>query len=177
MLESKLIASNRLRKEGRWPEASTWRDAEKKRLRAEGMNKIDSNEAAWVNMSEEFPPIDMPQPEKKVQLPPKPKKEEKADVVDLVECDEFDDYDGTTDISGDIAWVYTNLCLNDIKPSDSPGPGAWGLLAWARENRNRFFEQMIPKSKLIDKEDKSVQECYAQIADIHAMIANCVDDE
>jgi hypothetical protein len=46
MTESKIVATDRLRKEGRWEEASLWRDNKRKQLRAEGKSKTDANDAS-----------------------------------------------------------------------------------------------------------------------------------
>ena len=57
MTESKIVATDRLRKEGRWEEASLWRDQKRKQLRGDGKhNRAESNAAAWTAMIEEFPP-------------------------------------------------------------------------------------------------------------------------
>jgi hypothetical protein len=60
-----------------------------------------------------------------------------------------------------------------VNPEDAPSLGAWALLKWARENRNRFFEQVLPKAKIIEKQAKDEEarlEDEAQIVDIHKMI-------
>ena len=57
MTESKIDATDRLRKDGRWAEASIWRDQKRMQLRADGKhNRAESNEAAWNAMIEQFPP-------------------------------------------------------------------------------------------------------------------------
>jgi hypothetical protein len=58
MTESKIGATDRLRKEGRWEEASLWRDEKRKQLRADGKhNRAESNAAAWDAMIEQFRPL------------------------------------------------------------------------------------------------------------------------
>jgi hypothetical protein len=57
MTESKIVATERLRKEGRWDEASLWRDKKRKQLRADGQARAESNEAAWDAMIKQFPPL------------------------------------------------------------------------------------------------------------------------
>jgi hypothetical protein len=58
MTESKIVATDRLRKEGRWEEASLWRDEKRKQLRTDGKhNRAESNAAAWDAMIEQFPPL------------------------------------------------------------------------------------------------------------------------
>jgi hypothetical protein len=104
-----------------------------------------------------------------------PSKGSLSNVVELLEFDP-EDYDSPTDISGDIAWTYDNMARMGVEPKDAPGSGAWSMLVWARENPNRFFEQMLPKSKLIEKEaeeDIDRLEDEAQIVDIHKMLEEC----
>jgi hypothetical protein len=167
MPESKIGATDRLRKEGRWAEASLWRDEKRKQLRAEGLSKAEANEASWQAMIEQFPPLET--------TVDGPSKGSLSNVVELVDFDP-DNYDSPTDISGDIAWTYANLARKGVEAEDAPGSGAWSMLVWARENPNRFFEQMLPKSKLIEKEaeeDIDRLEDEAQIVDIHKMIEEC----
>jgi hypothetical protein len=58
MTESKIVATDRLRKEGRWEEASLWKDEKRKQLRTDGKhNRAESNAAAWDAMIEQFPPL------------------------------------------------------------------------------------------------------------------------
>jgi hypothetical protein len=48
-----------------------------------------------------------------------------------------------------------------------------GSIEMARENRNRFFEQVLPKAKIIEEqveEDEAHKEDLAQLEDIHKMI-------
>jgi hypothetical protein len=45
----------RLRREGRWPEASAFRDAERKRLRAAGGTRKQAVDKSWQRMLERFP--------------------------------------------------------------------------------------------------------------------------
>ncbi|WP_231936490.1 hypothetical protein, partial [Bythopirellula polymerisocia] len=45
----------------------------------------------------------------------------------------------------DATWAYDRLAVADVEPSDAPSPGAWSLLNWAKQNQDRFFEQIMPK--------------------------------
>ena len=162
MTESKIVATDRLRKEGRWEEASLWRDNNRKQFRAEGKSKTDANDASWQAMIEQFPPLQTDGPSKGSL----------SNVVELLDFDS-DDYNGSTNLSRDIEWTYENLAMKGIEAKDAPSLGVWSMLVWARDNPNRFFEQMLPKSKLIEKhaeEDIGRQEDKAQIADIHKLI-------
>ena len=92
MIESKIVATDRLRRESRWAEASVWRDEKRKQLRADGQTKADSNEASWDAMIEQFPP-----------LPPSeyaPTVGSSTDGLELVDVGP-DDYDGQPDLARD----------------------------------------------------------------------------
>jgi hypothetical protein len=160
MAESKITATDRLRREGRWEEASLWRDDKRKQLRAEGQTKTEANEASWQAMTEAFPPLPITS-------------DESPDTVELLD---LDSYDSQPDMSRDILWVYENLARKGVAAKDAPGLGAWGLLQWARKFSNRFFEQVLPKARAVEKEaeeDIARQEDEAQIEDIHKMIEEC----
>ena len=79
MNESKLDISNRLRREGRWAEASLFKDGIIKELRADGLKRPEAQAQAWEQMAERFPPLDIPEadepgtdfmPEEIAGLPP-----------------------------------------------------------------------------------------------------------
>ena len=112
MLESKCTATNRLRREGRWEEASLWRDQKRHELRAEGQNRTESNEAAWQAMIDQFPP-----------LPPSECQPSGGDpAIQLLDIDP-NSYDGKSGCAGDIAWAYTNLWVKSAEPNQAPARG------------------------------------------------------
>jgi hypothetical protein len=57
MNESKIGLTERLRREGRWAEASRFKDQTVKTLRGEGMKRAEAGEAAWRRMAEAYPPL------------------------------------------------------------------------------------------------------------------------
>lgn len=57
MKESRIEATPRLQREGRWAEASLFRDQVRSRLRAEGKTRAEANDAAWEAMTEAYPPL------------------------------------------------------------------------------------------------------------------------
>ena len=58
MQEHELKEYQRLRAEGRWNAASEFREAERKRLRAAGLNRQEAREEAWEAMLDKYPPLD-----------------------------------------------------------------------------------------------------------------------
>ena len=57
-LESKIAATHRLQRNGRWDQASLFRERERNRLRSEGWKRADAREEAWRLMIERFQPGD-----------------------------------------------------------------------------------------------------------------------
>jgi len=62
MSESKIGLTERLRQEGRWGEASKFKDQTVKKLRGEGMKRAEAAEEAWRRMAEAYPPLAAPGP-------------------------------------------------------------------------------------------------------------------
>ena len=132
MTESKINLTHRLEREGRWDEASRFKDEHIAKLRAEGKNRKEAQQAAWEALERQFPPSEV-----------KPVgSEEGAYPADLIETGAL----GSSDFHGDAKWVYQHIAVADVKPEDAPTPGAWALLKWAKRNEDRFFEQVMPKA-------------------------------
>lgn len=55
--ESRVTMLNRLKAEGRWEEASLFKDRVISELRMEGMRKIEAGETAWREVARMFPPL------------------------------------------------------------------------------------------------------------------------
>jgi hypothetical protein len=52
-----------------------------------------------------------------------------------------------TDIR-DVFWYYDRLDDPGVQPADAPSLGAWHLLGWAREHRDRFYTSLLPRALL-----------------------------
>lgn len=57
LCESKIDLTDRLRNEGRWAEASEFRDECRQALQDQGTRRRDANQQAWAMMAKEFPPL------------------------------------------------------------------------------------------------------------------------
>lgn len=140
-MESKIEVTDRLRREGRWDAACRFRDELKRRLQAEGRTRKEANEQAWQAMIAEFPPLPGDEP---------------LDYADDELGEPANDGD-TVDIVADLRWVYRTLGRKRVQPNDPPpGPGALGLLRWARANQTRFYDTLVPK--LATRADEAEQE-------------------
>jgi len=56
--ESKIAATHRIQADGRWEEASLFRDERRKKYKTQGLKRAEANEKAWQAMIDEFPPED-----------------------------------------------------------------------------------------------------------------------
>lgn len=143
MNESKSQLTNRLRREGRWEEASLFKDEEIRRLRAEGLKRPEAQTAAWAAMEQRYPPSALETPEDH-----EAKSWNGLSQLPSCESDSF---------FQDAIWVYEHLASSDVTPGDAPHAGAWALLLWARGNRDRFFEQIMPKAYAANQKAKEEQ--------------------
>jgi len=166
--ESKIDISNRLRREGRWGEASLWKDNKIKELRAGGMKRPEAQDAAWEAVEEAYPPIEIPEPED----------DESAEVFSAEELVNLPP--GTLgEFVADAEWVYANLSVAHANIEAAPSTGAVGLLGWARANQNDFYGKVLaralqlrleqPDPKQAEKENlahaKSLQERIGHLVD------------
>lgn len=145
MHESKSELTDRLRREGRWTEASRYRDKVRNELKVQGVKRSEASERAWEAMADEYPPLEgsagcaagtsfgIP------KVPDGPEAQE--ELRWLIEATSEDDID----LGRDIRWVYEHLWDEGVTPAAAPGGGAWALLKWARANPNDFFRQVLPK--------------------------------
>ncbi len=70
--ESKIELTTRLRAEGRWAEASKFKDETVKSLRASGMKRNEAGDLAWQRMAEAYPPVPAAKPTCKPAVPEHP---------------------------------------------------------------------------------------------------------
>lgn len=174
MTESKIEITERLRGEGRWSEASRYKDETLRGLRAEGMKKAEAAEEAWRRMAEKFPPQAAPVPCEVGEagaLSPEVVSAEDIDIDALI--DRIGD--PRPDLVRDTIWAYEHLVDRRTKPSDAPTAGAWALLQWARRYQNRFFEMVLPKAmnaRTQDDEDAAnVRRERMALAEIEELLA------
>ena len=144
MDESKIELTHRLEREGRWSEASLWKDQHIASLRGEGMPRKEAQQAAWEALEKRFPPVESEEESSPLEAFP----EGLADLPDS----------STEDFVKDALWVYSRLGMANVKPSDAPSPGAWSLLRWAKRNEDRFFEVIMPKVMAAKNRIKEAEE-------------------
>ena len=70
--ETKIAATHRLQKDGRWDQACRFRERHREALRAQGLTRKESRERSWQLMIERFEPVDQrlaPVADDTVQVP------------------------------------------------------------------------------------------------------------
>ena len=150
MKESKYDLTVRLRKEGRWAEASLFKDNEIRRLRAEGVViRSECNDKAWELMEEKYPPL--------------PVAEVESEVTQAIAVDPnpWTDLPSDADFNEEVRWVHQQYALIveetprgrvihwDRATKPPPSHGARSLALWAADNRNNrtaFYKDVLPKA-------------------------------
>lgn len=185
MNESKIVVTERLRREGRWAEASKFKDAAAADFRASGMTRTEANEAAWNATAEKFPPSSPeraergsgPQDDASAVSPPIP-------WGDLPTEAHFDD---------EVRWVHQQYILIvedspsgriihwDRATTEPPSTGACSLALWAADNRTAFYKDLLPKTIAKagggsrELEDQITEHDEQLIADINALLKHFQD--
>jgi hypothetical protein len=152
MEESKINITHRLQKDGRWDGASKFKDEFIAKSRSEGMNRAESRQAGWEAMEKKYPPLSNPLKTSQSDSP-----DPEFDMKLRDQCDST-----FTAVHKDILWAYNNFEVSDVSPNEAPSRGAWGLMMWGRENRDKFFSQIfsrvIVNEKYIEEEKENERE-------------------
>lgn len=175
MTESKIDLTDRLRREGRWGEASKFKDTALADFRAKGMKRDEAAEAAWAAMAEAYPPLPTLEPEPEPEPPGESAGVDPSDGMEVLP--EWIADAAPVDLSADIRWVYSQLENKRVRPDQAPNAGAWSLLVWARKYQSRFFEQLLPKALAKGTDDgEGVKREKRRIEDIELLIAKLEED-
>jgi hypothetical protein len=81
------------------------------------------------------------------------KKESDKDGIELFDADMFEDKAGVT-ANEELRWIFENMRLEGVEPTDAPSIGAYSLLMHLRTNAQamqKFYDSLWPK--LLAKED------------------------
>ena len=155
MNESKIELTERLRREGRWPEASKFKDEALRKLRGDGMTKAEAGQAAWGGHGEGVPAPghatqSLPQT---FRQPPSPRRLLAAGVKDGQAPLTFPRFPRPSgNLSG---WAAPEPQLDEEAVEGSGHSG--GVLrdpqddiGWALANRNRCIRMFLGKPTVID---------------------------
>jgi len=182
--ESKLICTQRLKKEGRWEEATLFKDEVLRELHEQKIWGAKARDLAWQELMRMFPPLppkeEEPQ-EKKMSAESKACAEAESSALPAIEAEAMEkmlENVSPIDLPGDIRWVYSQLENKGVRPDQAPSAGAWSLLGWARKYQSRFFEQLLPKSlaKASD-DDVAVKREKRRIEEIEAILERLAEQE
>jgi hypothetical protein len=146
--ETKAEAMHRLQREGRWEQASAYRQEVRQQQRAQGHTKAEARDAAWAAMLKEFPPLEADGEASKHVEPSGPM--ELVESVGL-SAEELDQLRGRTrgrevDWVRSVVWAFEALGQETVLPSDAPTPGTWALYGWAKQSANKFYETVLPRA-------------------------------
>jgi hypothetical protein len=152
MTESKIALTERLRREGRWAEASKFKDAAVADFRANGMTRAEANEAAWTATAERFPP---PSPEETLaESVAGTGKVSPTNVTPIP----WHDLPTEPSFNDEVRWVHQQYIVIieesprgriihwDRATTKPPSTGACALASWAAENRTAFYKDLLPKT-------------------------------
>ncbi len=153
MQEHELKEYHRLRAEGRWNAASEFREAERKRLRAAGLNRQEAREESWEAMLEKFPPLDEQIPHGEPALE-SDRWDEADDDSELELGDQTRQAqiaeelrqlhlltnDQPTDADRDINFAYRTMGLSTVTPLMAPSGAAWCWYLYACKEPSKFLE-------------------------------------
>lgn len=184
MTESRIELTERLRAEGRWAEASNFRETARADFRAKKMSRQDAVEAAWEAMAEAYPPLSV------AEAPANPGALEAA--ATHAPPVPWPDLPTDADFGEEVRWVHQQYIRiveegprgrvihwdrASVKP---PSTGACSLARWAAENRTAFYKDMLPRimAKVDDgaEEEANIRRERMAIEEIRGLLAEMLQD-
>jgi len=170
MDESQIVATDRLRIEGRWEEASLYRDQMRKQLRAEGKSKAEAREASWAAMLVKFSPL----PAEVCGEDESETEAAQAELAELVARTEGQE----AFLVNDLHWAYENYLDDSITPQDAPSRGAWMTMKFARSSPNKFMElvfgKLLPRQE--EREQKKAKRKDLGLDEVRRMLEAAEED-
>ena len=127
--QQKRQTMERLKVEGRWQAACDRRE----QLRDSGMTADE----AWIQMEEEFPPVESPEPSSEDEAEKEAIQAELKEVLARWEGKRANALDA-------MYWAFDRMGDAHIRPSDAPNPTAYSLWCWTQENRGAFMRMATP---------------------------------
>ena len=132
MQENELKEYQRLRAEGRWPQASEFREAERQRLRSAGRSKQQACDESWAAMLVKFPPLEDGQP---ANEPPPPSVDPNS-LPDVIFAED-------ANYKQAVRWALRAIGLDPdkIPARQITNPACLAMLRFAQteKGRERFF--------------------------------------
>ena len=139
MNESKIDITHRLQKDGRWAEASKFKDDYIAKLRGEGMTRREAQANAWAAMEQKYPPIMIVT-----------KLMQTIAELTLIDDELREPSEGSLrELVAELLWVCYNLNASDIAEDEAPSASAWALLERGRQNQDNFLSALLPEARSI----------------------------
>ncbi len=194
MNESKIQLTERLRREGRWGEASKWKDERIKTLRAEGMKRNEASGQAWEELEQKYPPTATI--EESMESPPADDPGDTTEEVASVPSGScpfpasWGDIPDTAPFEVEVEWVHQNRVLVvEERPGGShklrwerarkpaPSYGAINLMEYAATNRKGFMDilQRV-KPSAGEEDEENIKREKKSIAEIREIIGQFQED-
>jgi hypothetical protein len=182
MDESKIELTERLRREGRWEEASRFRETARADFRAKGMGRKEAAEAAWAATAEAYQPL--PVAEATTDT-------DSGRVQGLGDIPaSWGELPANASLQAELAWVQSNrLRVVEERPSRatrvhldkarSPAP-SWAALSWLETSIRSYAKYVdVVARSLKDEQDEQemVKRERMAIEEIRGLLAEMVDDD
>jgi hypothetical protein len=184
--ESKIGLTERLRREGRWGEASKFKDEALKELRSKGMKRDEASEAAWEAMEQAFPPM-------MTEVGTGETGEEEATdkrVQGLSELPaSWPELPDNASLQAELSWVQSNR-LRIVEESSSgitrvhlgrartPAP-SWAALGWLETSIRAYSKYIDVVAKALrdeENEQEMVKRERLAIDEIRSLLAEMIDE-
>ena len=180
MTESKIELTERLRREGRWAEASRLKDTALADFRAKGMKRDEAAEAAWAAMAEAYPPLPV------AEGPVDPAAGTPAAMTTDAPPIPWSDLPTEGDFDEEVRWVHQQYILIveesprgrvihwERATKKPPSTGACSLARWAADNRTAFYKDLLPrtmsKASPNQEEEANLREAEMRAEEIEAVL-------
>lgn len=178
MNESRIDLTDRLRTEGRWAEASQFKDQELRKLRVGGMSKSEASETAWEAMAEKYPPL--------------PDVETAAASVRIQGLGDipasWGEIPANASLQAELAWVQSNRlavvfeqangdAVVRLELSRLPAP-SWAALSWLETSilfPNKFADISVKATQNQEDEQEHVRREKMAIDEIRGLLAEMLE--
>jgi hypothetical protein len=180
MTESKIELTERLRREGRWAEASRFKDVALKDFRDKGMKRDEAANAAWAAMAEAYPPLPV------AEGPADPAAGTPAAMTTDAPPIHWSDLPTEGDFDEEVRWVHQQYILIieetprgrvihwERATKKPPSTGACSLARWAADNRTAFYKDLLPrtmaKASPNQEEEANLREAEMRAEEIEAVL-------
>lgn len=145
MQENELREYQRLRAEGRWPQANEFREAERKRLREVGRTRQQARDESWAAMRAKFPPVGQAKPARPAVEGERIEETAEGVCIEHSEdewmelCELAQDPGAWHDSLGEaLSWASSFRDI-EVMPSRAPSVLAWFLWKLCRADTDRFL--------------------------------------